>query len=397
MKIKFVLIFILLIAGRAFFSVERIPLSELGYSQLICEVREGNGKVIKLNGKFPLEKISILFDETEDGIYSVEGNFNLKKKWKSGNQYEVINLLKKEKREENIFKKFFLTKIEKDLKSVKLEVRNFFKATVLGQTQFIHKDFREKFSYTGTSHLLAISGLHFGIVIVLLSKILEKLPLSREMKYILEILLLTFYISGIVVSPSSFRAYIMGLIMTCSKFFYEGYDIKKSLRGAFVISLLLNPLDIFNVSFQLSYMALFTIIYIVPKFRKIWMGLIIQIFLTPIVLINFGQLPILAFLANFILMPIGTLLITLCFLAFIFSIFGFGKIILYIVEIIYKIFKICLIQIAEFPHLSKIVETEISLKKLILIYIILFGIVFAPEIWFTLKKYKYNIRRRDFK
>ena len=90
----------------------------------------------------------------------------------------------------------------------------------------------------------------------------------------------------------------MGVIFLFGKIFYENIDIEKSLAVSFIISLFLNPVSIYEVSFKLSYLAVAAIIFIYPFIIKFYKGkskliknivLIgtIQVFLLPILIKEF--------------------------------------------------------------------------------------------------------------
>ncbi len=72
--------------------------------------------------------------------------------------------------------------------------------------------------------------------------------------------------TGITKSPSSVRAYIMGGVFLIGKIFYEKADIKKSLALAVIINFFIYPVSFGNISFIFSYLCLFSIVYIFPKY-----------------------------------------------------------------------------------------------------------------------------------
>lgn len=381
-----------LLAVRTFFIVQFKPLKDLGYARILCEIVGGRGRIEEVDGKYPLEKAYIQLEKTSDGEYVVEGSFIRLREDRE--EYGVKTLIERERIEKNSVKRYFERRVHNLLAGESLGIKNFFRGVILGDSTRIHRDLRENFSYTGSAHLLAVSGLHFGLILYLLMKLLERLPIAKGMRHILEFIFLTIYCLGISLGPSSLRAYVMGTILIMSRFFYEGRDMRKALNIAFGIGVLINPTSILETSFQMSYMALFTILYICPKFNSIWTGLLIQIFLTPITLLTFNQLPLLAFLANFILMPLGSLLISLCFTAFLFSFLGIGGIFLPLVRLFYHIFICTLEGIAKIPWLSVKTGWKLTWIEVSMIYVLLLGVVFLPELCYALRRYKKNRREK---
>ncbi|MCM8784028.1 MAG: ComEC/Rec2 family competence protein [Candidatus Omnitrophica bacterium] len=137
-------------------------------------------------------------------------------------------------------------------------------ALILGERQIVPREIRESFMRTGTVHILAISGLHVGMILYILYLFLKLLRLPRRISYLMLVFLISFYAlltgGNAPVARASIMAivYLMGLILN-----REG-DILNSLAFACWLILLFNPLQLFNVGFQLSFLVVFAILAFTP-------------------------------------------------------------------------------------------------------------------------------------
>src|SRR3990170_2266092 len=177
------------------------------------------------------------------------------------------------------------------LEQVRASMRNFIdnsgaantpiiKALILGEKGEISKNIRDSFSSTGTAHILAISGLHIGIIafvaywIALRAlKLSERLMLATDIKKLAAVssiipVLLYGAIAGFSVSTQ--RAVIMVLIFILAVIVNKEKGFYNTLAVAAFIILILSPLAIYDISFQLSFASVLAIIYLVPKLQLFW-------------------------------------------------------------------------------------------------------------------------------
>ena len=184
----------------------------------------------------------------------------------------------------------------------------------------------------------------------------------------------------------------MGTVFLTGKMIYESVDMKKSLSLAAVINLFIYPNSAGDISFLMSYICLFTIIYIYPKCRilkeikcrnivnfLIFTGTI-QIFIIPISIYFFGTISFLSYFTNLIITPVGISYITLGFISFFVPEKIFEFIFSYILENIYKILEAMLNFFTKFPYLAIKTNEKISLKFILFIYIILITGIYRKEI-----------------
>lgn len=201
-------------------------------------------------------------------------------------------------------------------------------ALLLGQRQDITKETHQHFVEAGVIHILAISGLHIGIIMLLLNWLLKPLNNIRKFKklipFIIVFLLWSYaFIAGL--SASVVRAVTMFSLLTIALHFNRTTNTYNTLCISAFILLLFNPYYLFDVGFQLSYIAVFAIISIKPLFDKLWkpnnyflkkgfdifsVSLAAQIGILPLSLYYFHQFPGLFMISNLVIIPtLGFLLI----------------------------------------------------------------------------------------
>lgn len=211
-------------------------------------------------------------------------------------------------------------------------------AILLGKKDDLESIEKESFSNSGTMHILAVSGLHVGILLLILSfpfkffKQENKLP---HVVFVLTCIWIYAFVTGL--SPSVLRA------TTMFSFILIGHLRKKSsTTNAIYISaillILITPSIIYDVGFQLSYAAVLGIVVLSPKLEK-WINyypenkillyfyqilvisIIAQISTAPLCLYYFHQLPTYFLLSNLIAIPLAFILVFLGTLFFISSVF----------------------------------------------------------------------------
>mgnify|MGYP000958972988 FL=1 len=195
-------------------------------------------------------------------------------------------------------------------------------AILLGQRQNISEDVYTSYRNAGAIHILAISGLHIGIILIMLSSIfkpLERLRYGIYIKTILIVLILWSFAIIAGLSASVTRAVSMFSIVAIGMHLKRPTNIYNTLAISIFILLLFKPLFLFDVGFQLSYLAVFGIVSINPTldnlwkpkywlFKKLWQTLTVtlsaQIGILPISLFYFHQFPGLFFLTNLLIIPL---------------------------------------------------------------------------------------------
>ena len=135
------------------------------------------------------------------------------------------------------------------------------KAILLGDRSAVPKAIRELFVQTGTAHILAISGLHMGIVAALFLVFAKILPVGRRWQLAAVIALVASYAFLTGARPSVVRAAVMTVIFLASLIVEKEFDMLNTLCLAGTAILVFNPLNLFDAGFQLSFSCVFAIIY----------------------------------------------------------------------------------------------------------------------------------------
>jgi len=147
-------------------------------------------------------------------------------------------------------------------------------AMILGYRDHISEDLYNAYATTGSVHVLAVSGLHVGIIcwifIALFSKIKDERMPVKTAKAVFLILLVWFYAILTGAAPAVVRASVMFTVMIIGKYWFDGQNIYNTLAFSALLLLMYDPLLLFQASFQFSYLALLGIVF----FHRIWYGLI---------------------------------------------------------------------------------------------------------------------------
>jgi len=237
----------------------------------------------------------------------------------------------------------FRDKIQESLKknNFKADELAVINALLLGQRQDISKELIADYSRAGAIHILAVSGLHVGIILLILSwlfKPLERLKKGKFIKTILVVLFLWMFAFIASLSASVVRAVTMFTFLAIGLSFQRKNSIEFSLISSMFFLLVVKPMFLFDVGFQLSYLAVFGIIWVQPKLYaiykprfkivdKFWQLITVsfaaQLGVLPLSLFYFHQFPSLFWLSNLIIIPcLGTILIGGILIIFL-SIIGF--------------------------------------------------------------------------
>jgi competence protein ComEC len=200
-------------------------------------------------------------------------------------------------------------------------------ALTLGDKKDIDMELRQSYSSTGATHVLAVSGLHVGIIFAILSFILSFLEKKRQGKFIknlLCILCLWLYAAIVGFSPSVNRATVMFSFVLAGQMMQRRISIYNSLAASAFFICLFYPFNLFDTGFQLSYCAVISIVYFQPAIYHLiyvrhkildyfWQLLSVsfaaQIGTLPIVLASFHQFPNYFLLTNLHVIPLTGIIV----------------------------------------------------------------------------------------
>lgn len=255
---------------------------------------------LRLNGE--LEEA-----EGSKDIYS----FDYKQYLKSKNinyiiKIDKITLISKEK---SFFKgiKCFL---------LKRNSNSYIKAFIFGNNKSIITDVMSSYQGIGISHLFAISGMHIGLLTLVISKLLMKLNIKEKYIFIIISLFLFFYLFITGVSPSILRAIFFYLFFSLNKIYNLNIKGVNIFMLIFSISLLVNPYYIHEVSFLYSYTISFSILLVGNKisngsyFKRLFLTSLISFIVSfPITIYFFNQINILSVFYNMLFVPFISMIV----------------------------------------------------------------------------------------
>lgn len=208
-------------------------------------------------------------------------------------------------------------------------------ALILGYKDDLDEETVNRFSRSGTSHVLAVSGLHVGILWLILDKLLAFLnrrKATRIGKFVLSLGILWGYATLTGLSPSVLRAAIMFSCFAFSGLLKKDYNSINTLCVSAWLQLLIDPMVLFNAGFQLSYAAVAGILVFYPLIkngvyfkhkyvRLIWelvaLTLAAQLTTLPVSLYWFGQFPTWFAFSNLPIVPLSGLALQLGLAAYV--------------------------------------------------------------------------------
>ncbi len=155
------------------------------------------------------------------------------------------------------------------IEKMPLDSGAFLRAILLGDRSELPKKLQELFKNSGTIHILAISGLHVGLIALIIIYLLKCLKTGRIFSYIFTILFLIFFSLLTLSRPSVTRAVLMAGVFLIGMLLGKRVDVYNSLGIAAIFILARNPKELFNIGFQLSFMAVMSILYLTPKLTRL--------------------------------------------------------------------------------------------------------------------------------
>ncbi|MGG5505761.1 MULTISPECIES: ComEC/Rec2 family competence protein [unclassified Myroides] len=203
-------------------------------------------------------------------------------------------------------------------------------ALLLGDRQGIEQEQIDVFQRLGLMHVLAISGLHIGVIYLFLSVLTSFLNPRYRCVLLVFLLWIFVFLSGF--SPSVFRAVFMFSLLSVAKEVRRKQPTREIIGLTLFFSLLFQPNWLFDVGFQLSYAAVLGIVWLMPLFKKAYtqnkyvnyylglcyVSLVAQLSVLPLQLYYFHSFSFSFLWSNVLVIPLLTLLLVLgmCFLCF---------------------------------------------------------------------------------
>ena len=201
----------------------------------------------------------------------------------------------------------------------------------LGEKRDFPKELKENFTVAGANHILALSGLHLGILYLILTMLLPQRGRRLVFRLLRELVVLALlwafaFIAGL--SPSIVRSATLFTLMSIGRLLGNDVSPLSSLSFAATVMLLVSPHLLFDVSFQLSFAAVFSILLLAPplqelmgvyRYGKVYgyianlliLSVVSQVGTLPFVWYYFGVFPVYFLLTNLLVVPLAFVVILL--------------------------------------------------------------------------------------
>ena len=205
-------------------------------------------------------------------------------------------------------------------------------AMTLGDKSQLTKELRDTYAVSGASHILALSGLHLGIIYTLLSLLLSR----RRWQVISQVVIIVciwLFVFLVGMSASVVRSAVMITVYALLSLGHRDKMSVNTLAFAAIVMLLFNPKSLFDVGFQLSFMAVLAILLFYPLFESVWsqqflfghrlfrwlwttlaVSCAAQIGVAPLIAYYFGRFSCYFLLTNLVVVPAATLILYLSLL-----------------------------------------------------------------------------------
>ncbi len=209
------------------------------------------------------------------------------------------------------------------------------KALLIGYKKELDSESKKAFSRSGLSHIMAVSGLHVGFVV---APFWVFIPYFWTKKFgstigLFVLLGILFAYAGLTgFSPSVMRASVMAVFLSYGKLFHKINDSLNLTAAAAIVLLIINPAQLFDIGFQLSFSAVIIILLILPVIQKMlpywlrirWYGkplmviivsIVVQFGLYPLQVFYFGEISLVSPISNALFVPFLGLIVPISLIA----------------------------------------------------------------------------------
>jgi len=214
----------------------------------------------------------------------------------------------------------------------------FLKGLVIGERSGITKQAKEDFVNAGVAHIIAVSGLNVAYILICITLLLTFVPLKYKYKVFISILFLVFYMNLTGNVPSIVRAVIMASVFLLSRLLERKPNPYSIISFAALVVLVINPSQLFDAGFLLSFSAVISIVLLYPRLEKIlsrfinlegangfaasfriilsYLLVTLSAFvgLLPIIAIMFERVSLISIITNLIVVPFSNLVLGIGFL-----------------------------------------------------------------------------------
>ena len=196
---------------------------------------------------------------------------------------------------------------------------------ILADKSLVDSMDRDRFDSLGMSHILAVSGLHIGVLALFLEFIIKKISKNKKFTDLALVIILFLYIMAIGFPISAVRAFLFYILYRGNTYLEKDIDNRDIFFLSLSIFLFINPMAIYSISLLLSYGAIFGLIFVYPHLiervsskslinKSIIGTLSVLISVFPLVNYYFSGFSLLVFAANLFIVPIYSIIISLGFI-----------------------------------------------------------------------------------
>lgn len=266
---------------------------------------------------------------------------------------------------------------------------------IVGDRSFISPELKEAFVQTGTSHFLAISGLHLSLLAAIVFSLLRLITSSEKAAAIISIIIIVLYIPIPSFTPSVVRAAFVAILIFVTRLIDKKSDTVSSMSLALLVILVFNPAAILSVGLQLSFLATFGIIYSTRVSRRIEafenrstrlkvvvynivssvkISTLALVFTTPVLILAFERFTLFAPIFNIILGPLFSIVLISGMIASWASLIfpTFSTYIVWILKIPIELFISIVRALGSFPFVSIQIDGQLVRSLAILLGISIF-------------------------
>ncbi len=270
-------------------------------------------------------------------------------------------------------------------------------ALILGRKQDIESELFDRYAGAGVVHILCVSGLHVGILYLMLDMLFFPLSRSRwgrRLKLVLVLSLIWFYALVTGLSPSVTRAATMFSLVAGGRMLERDHNVFNTLAASALILLVVDPHNLYKIGFQLSYLAVLGIVSLQPVIFQnlrssnkiidkilalLTVSFCAQLATAPLSIFYFGRFPVWFLLSNLVAVPLAGILLHLAMALLIFSwIEPVRDLIGISLSKGLEALNFSVVQINSLPF-SVLDGLYVSGLEVILIYLLLFSFVFLAR------------------
>lgn len=205
------------------------------------------------------------------------------------------------------------------------------KAVLIGESNTLPPETWQEFNRAGLTHILVVSGFNLGLVALCVYYLLRLLRIhSRIVRSMITLLIVVSYVLVVGGQPSILRAAIVVFIFLAARVFERKPDLLNITAAAACINLIINPNELFNIGFQLSYGAVFSLAVLAPQLDRLFLSykeekksgrsiyqycisiffgtLAVFIGTLPILIYHYQQVSIIGLFTNILIIPMSGLI-----------------------------------------------------------------------------------------